>query len=374
MKTGFVFHESYLWHDLGSAAAYIPAGGYVEPELHIDNPSAKRRFRNLIEVSGILRNLVSITPRQATIDELTMVHGKEYVEKVKKLSDSKGGDAGENAIVGIGSYEIAALAVGGCIEAVDAVADNRVENAYALVRPAGHHAEPDFGRGYCIFNNIAIAVKYAQRIKGFKKIAIVDWDVHHGNGNQKAFYQDPTVLTISIHQDRLFPQDMGLTTEVGAGKGEGFNINIPFPPGTSSGGYISAFDRIIKPALDLFKPELIIVACGFDGNIIDPLSRQLLYSEDYRLFTRILKEVARDHCQDRLVLCQEGGYSTAYVPFCGLAVLEELSEYSTQVNDPFLAARKGVFPYRELQTSQDQVLIEVEKIRNKYKDRISGEV
>lgn len=361
MRTGFIFHELYMWHDLGSAAAYIPAGGFVEPDLHIDNPSAKRRFRHLVEVSGMLNNLVQIQPRKATVEELTMLHNKEYIDRVREMSNGMGGDAGQNALVGKGSYDIASLAVGGCIEGVNAVLDKKVDNTFALVRPAGHHAEPSMGRGYCIFGNLAIAVKYAQKVRGLKKIAVVDWDTHHGNGTQLAFYNDPTVLTISIHQDRLFPHDQGLVSEVGDGKGKGYNINIPFPPGTGSGGYEAAFSRVIRPALDIFKPELIMVACGFDASAIDPLSRQILYSEDFRKFTRWVMEAASDHCQKRLVLCQEGGYSTAYVPFCGLAVLEELSGFSTGVDDPFMAARGGVYPYSELQPCQDIIIKQVEK-------------
>lgn len=361
MKTGFIFHERFMWHDLGSAAAYIPAGGYVEPELHIDNPTAKKRFRNLVEVSGILNHLIQIQPRPATVNELMLIHNRKYIDRVKKLSNGRGGDAGKNALVGSGSFEIACLAVGGCIEAVNAVLDNKVDNAFALVRPPGHHAEPEMGMGYCIFGNLAIATKYAQKVRGLKKIAVVDWDVHHGNGTQVIFFDDPTVLSISIHQDRLFPRDKGLVSEIGIGKGSGFNINIPFPPGTGSGGYASAFSQIILPALDLFQPELIMVACGFDANAIDPLGRQLLYSEDFRLFTRWVMGAAKDLCQNRLVLCQEGGYSTAYVPFCGLAVLEELSGFSTEVIDPFIKARDGVFPYSDIQPSQRYVLDEVKK-------------
>ncbi|MBG0785004.1 MAG: class II histone deacetylase [Anaerolineaceae bacterium] len=360
LTTGFVFHESFLWHDLGSAAAYIPAGGYVEPDFHIDNPSAKRRLRNLVEVSGLLQKLICIQPRMATIDELSLIHKKKYIRLVKSLSNSGGGDAGQNAIVGRGSFEIASLAVGGCIEAVKSVIEKKVDNAYALVRPAGHHAEPDMGRGYCIFANIAIAIKFAKMKYGINRIAVVDWDVHHGNGTQKAFYSDPSVLTISIHQDHLFPQDMGGIHEIGEGQGKGFNINIPFPPGSGSGAYSAAFSRVILPALELFKPEIIFVACGFDANAIDPLGRQLLYSQDFRQFTKCLKEIAAKICQKRLILCQEGGYSTAYVPFCGLAVIEELADENTGVNDPFLSARHGVFPYKDLQPIQDELIKEIE--------------
>ena len=356
MATGWVCHERYFWHDQGSAAAYVPAGGFVEPELHVDNPASKRRFRNLVDVSGLSEYLIQIKPRYANEAEIRRLHKQDYIDRVKELSRGRGGDAGENALVGPNTFEIACLAVGGCIEAVDAVLDNQVENCFALVRPPGHHAEPTRGRGYCIFGNVALAVLHARQVRGIKRIAVVDWDVHHGNGTQVAFYQDPSVLTISIHQDRLFLHDMGLVGEVGTGPGRGYNINIPLPPGSGSGAYQAVFHRIVRPALDIFKPDLIFVSCGFDACAIDPLSRQILYSDDFRFMTREVLEAASDHCDGKIVLCQEGGYSTAYVPFCGLAVLEELTGISTGVEDPFLAARGGIFPYKELQEHQDVMI------------------
>ena len=361
MTTGWVCHERYFWHDQGSAAAYIPAGGYVEPELHVDNPAAKRRFRNLIEVSGLLNYLIQIKPREATLEEILCLHTTEYVDRVEELSKGRGGDAGQNALVGPNSFEIAKLAVGGCIEAVEAVLNGRVNNCFALVRPSGHHAEPALGRGYCIFSNVALAVIHARQIRGVDRVAVVDWDVHHGNGTQVAFYSDPTVLTISIHQDRLFPHDMGLVAEVGEAQGAGYNLNIPLPPGSSTGAYQATFDRIVCPALEVFKPDMIIVSCGFDACAIDPLSRQILYSEDFRFMTREIKQAAEEYCGGRLVLCQEGGYSSAYLPFCGLAVVEELSGISTGVKDPFMAAREGIFPYRELQPNQEAVIADAEQ-------------
>jgi acetoin utilization deacetylase AcuC-like enzyme len=361
MKTGWICHERYFWHDQGSAAAYIPAGGFVEPELHVDNPTAKRRFRNLVEVSGLSENLISIKPRYATYDEIELLHDYNYINRVIELSKGRGGDAGQNALVGPNSYEIACLAVGGCISAVNSVLDNQVDNCYALVRPPGHHAEPKYGRGYCIFGNSAIAVLQALERKDVDRVAIVDWDVHHGNGTQVAFYDNPSVLTISIHQDRLFPHDMGLVSEIGSGPGEGFNINIPLPPGSGSGAYQAVFQRVVRPALDIYQPDLIVVSCGFDPCAIDPLSRQLLYSEDFRFMTREIMRAAADHCDNKLVICQEGGYSTAYLPFCGLAVLEELSGISTGIEDPFMEARNGVFPYSTLQAHQKSVINEAEK-------------
>jgi hypothetical protein len=178
------------------------------------------------------------------------------------------------------------------MRAVDAVVSGAVENAYALVRPPGHHAEPDRGRGYCIFGNIAVAIMYARARLGVTRVAVVDWDVHHGNGTQRAFYEAPNVLTISIHQDNLYPANSGAVSENGAGSGLGYNLNIPMPPGSGGGAYLAAFERLIVPALRRFKPELIMVASGLDAGGFDPLGCMMLHSEHYRRLTRLILEVS----------------------------------------------------------------------------------
>ena len=358
--TGFVFHERYLWHDTRSAGGFIPAGGMVEPDRHAENPDTKRRFRNLLAVSGLLEKLVEIAPRMATEDEILRVHGREYLERVKKLSAENGGDAGVLTPFGPGSYEIALLAAGGALAAVDAVLDARVQTAYALIRPPGHHAEADQGMGFCIFSNAAIAVHHARAIRGLARVAIVDWDVHHGNGSETAFYRDPSVLTISVHQDNYFPAGRGALEDGGEGAGSGYNLNVPLPPGSGHGAYEAVFARVVAPALRRFRPELILVASGFDGGAMDPLGRMLATSATYRSLTRTLVEVARDVCAGRIVLTHEGGYSTAHVPFCGLAVMEELSGILTGVVDPFLEFFMAIGG-QALQPHQEAVIRAAEK-------------
>jgi acetoin utilization deacetylase AcuC-like enzyme len=176
-----------MWHDTGHAGGSVPAGGFVEPAEHVETPAPKRRFRNLVEVSGLLERLVPISPRPATVEELVRFHRRDYVERIEALSVGNGGDAGELTPFGPGSYEIARLAVGGCIAAVDAVIDGRVDNAYAPVRPSGHHAEADLGRGFCIFGSVALSAMHAREARGLSRVAVVDWDVHHGNGTEQAF-------------------------------------------------------------------------------------------------------------------------------------------------------------------------------------------
>jgi acetoin utilization deacetylase AcuC-like enzyme len=325
-----------MWHDTGNAAAWIPAGGYLQPDKHVESPESKRRLRGLLEVTGLLERLTVIEPRSATIEELLRFHTPEYVARVEAISKTGHGDAGQSAPVGPGSYEIALLAVGGCIEAMDAIISGRVRNAYALVRPPGHHAERDRGRGFCLFGNAAIAIFHAIAVRGVGRVAVVDWDVHHGNGTQQAFYDNGDVLTISIHQDNLYPIKSGGMEAIGEGAGEGYNINVPLPPGSGHGAYLSVFERVVLPALDRFRPELIVVPSGFDAAAPDPMSQQMAYSETYREMTRMLQEAASRLCRGRVLMTHEGGYAPAYTPFCGLAVIEELSGIRTDCADPFV--------------------------------------
>jgi acetoin utilization deacetylase AcuC-like enzyme len=336
MATGWVFHELYLWHDTGSASSCFPPGLTIEPDEHVENPRTKRRFRNLLEVSGLLDDLAIVKPRYAAEDEIARFHDRDYIARIKKLSAERGGDASYLTPFGRGSFEIAQLAAGGTMAAVDAVLAGQVSNAYALVRPPGHHAERERGMGFCLFGNIAIAILHAKATAKLGRVAVVDWDVHHGNGTQQAFYDNPEVLTISVHQDRLYPTDSGMIEENGAGRGEGYNINIPLPPGSGAGAYLATFERIVAPALRKFMPELIVVASGFDAGGNDPLGRMMLHSGGYRELTRVLKQTAEELCAGRLVMSHEGGYSTANVPYCGLAVMEELVGRRTGIEDPWL--------------------------------------
>jgi acetoin utilization deacetylase AcuC-like enzyme len=350
-----------MWHDTGTGAWVIPAGLTVQPLGHLENAEGKRRIRNLLEVSGLLEHLLLIKPRAATEEEVLRLHTREYVERIKNDSSSLGGDAGDLTPFGPGSYEIALLAVGGCITAVDAVLDGKVDNVYALVRPPGHHAERDTGRGFCIFANIALAALHAREVRGLSRLAVVDWDVHHGNGTEHAFYDDPSVLTISVHQDNNYPPDSGAITDTGSGAGEGYNINVPLPAGSGVGAYIATFERVVAPALRSFRPELIFVASGLDASAMDPLASMMMTSDGYRTLTQVMLGVAREVCDGRLVVCHEGGYSPAYVPYCGLAILEELSGRRTDVADPLLDLLAS-FGGQDLQPHQDVVIREAMKL------------
>ena len=334
MATGWVWEELYGWHDSRTWTDFAdyPREAFLEPEGSSESPQTKRRFASLIAVSGLERSLVRLRARPATADELLRVHTPEHVEAVERASAQLGGDAGGGTPFGRHSFEIAALATGGCIVAADAVLDGTVRNAYVLCRPPGHHAEPASGMGFCLFSNIGVTVRHLQQARGIERVAVVDWDVHHGNGTETIFLHDPNVLTISLHQDGLFPPGRGGVGEVGDDDGRGTNLNIPLPPGSGGSAYAEAFARVVVPALRAFRPELVVVASGFDASAYDPLGRMCLTSEDYRALTATLMGVADELCGGRIVMCHEGGYSSLYVPYCGLATLEQLSGETTGVD------------------------------------------
>jgi acetoin utilization deacetylase AcuC-like enzyme len=355
-RTGWIYHESYLWHDTGRWQAHGPEHGrWLQAWEHYENPDTKRRFNNLLEVSGFSEELVRLKPEPATVEQVLRFHTPSYVERVRELSAAGGGDAGVGAAFSAGGFEIALLSAGGTIRAVDAVIDGEVDNAYALVRPPGHHAERDQGKGFCIFGNVAIAAMHALSERGLGKVATLDWDVHHGNGTQQAFYERKDVLTISIHQDDCFPPGSGTLAEQGEGEGVGYNINIPLPPGSGHGAYTDAVRQVVVPALRAYGPDLIIVPSGFDASNFDPLARMMAHSGTFREMTRLLLEAADELCSGRLVMSHEGGYSPIYVPFCGLAVMEELSGKKSIAGDPF-AAHIAASSGQELQPHQQSAL------------------
>ena len=363
-RTGWVWHERYAWHDTGYGAGHLSAGGWVQPGISFaESAGAKKRFRDLVAASGLADHLVAIAPRPATEAELLRLHTADYVEHIRSLSASGGGRTGADGDVtpvGIDSYEIAVLAVGGALAAVEAVVAGEVENAYALIRPPGHHAEAALARGFCLFGNTALAALHARQGLGIERVAIVDWDVHHGNGTEDAFYDDPSVLTISLHGDDDYPPGRGAIEDRGAGAGEGFNLNIALPEGSGSGAYVAAFERVVVPALHAYQPDLVLVASGLDASAADPLGRQNVHSDGFREMTRLVREAAQELCQGRLVCIHEGGYSEAYVPFCGVAVLETLAG-ERRVEDPFLeglVARPG----QQLQPHQDTAIRRAEAL------------
>jgi len=250
-------------------------------------------------------------PRPTEEKWLLSIHSRKYVERIRELCEAGGGllDRGDTP-VGPQSFHIALLAVGAVLECCDAVMSGRVKRAFAAVRPPGHHAEPDRPMGFCLFANVAIAARYLQRAHRVQKIAIVDFDVHHGNGTEAAFEDDPSVLFISMHQDpRTCYPGTGYATDVGLDAGRGFTLNIPFLPGSTDQEYLDAMRFRVIPKLDDFRPDFLLISAGFDAHRDDPLAQIDLSEEAFEQMTRMLVEVADQHCGGRIVSSLEGGYN-----------------------------------------------------------------
>ena len=336
-RTAFYWDERCFWHAGGNYALTVPVGGLVQPLAAgglAESPETKRRLKNLMEATGLVRDLDMRGADPASWADLARVHPENYLLQFKGLSDAGGGDLGEQTPFGPGGFEIAAQSAGLAVAAVADVLTGRHPNAYALSRPPGHHCLPDWPNGFCLLANIAIAIEAAIAAGLGRRFAVVDWDVHHGNGTENIFYDRDDVLTISIHQERNYPEDTGMAEARGTGAGTGFNMNIPLPPGAGHATYLEAMERLIAPALKAYAPDVIIVACGYDACLVDPLSRMMCTAETFRLLTRRVMAVAAAAAGGRLVLVHEGGYSEMYVPFCGHAVLEELSGSSVHAADP----------------------------------------
>ncbi|NNU81229.1 class II histone deacetylase [Halovulum dunhuangense] len=346
-RTGFYHDERCFWHTGGTYALTVPVGGTVQPLAAgglPESPETKRRLLNLIRVTGLARDLEFRDAQPATRADLGRVHPASYLDRFKALSDAGGGELGHCTPFGPGGYEIAALSAGLALTALADVLAGRVENAYALSRPPGHHCLPDRPNGFCLLANIAIAIEAARAAGAAGRFAVVDWDVHHGNGTEAIFHDRDDVLTVSIHQDRNYPLDTGDAGDRGRGAGLGFNLNIPLPPGAGHEAYLHAFHRMVLPVLESYRPDVILVACGFDASGVDPLSRMLCGSDTFRMLTRMIRDTARRLCDGRLVLVHEGGYSELHVPFCGHAVLEELSGSSVRAEDPLKRRIDGQQP------------------------------
>ena len=335
LRTGLVFDERYLQHNPG--LKMLPGGQaypWVEPELHWSNHRLVQRTKQLLDLGGVTENLTLIPGRLASHEEIERFHTPGYVARVERLSAEGFGDAGEGAPVGPGSFEVARLAVGGALAAVDAVVSGDVRRAFGLVRPPGHHAVEDLGMGFCIFNNVVLAAMHARDTYNIERIAIIDWDVHDGNGTQDAFYDDPNVLFFSIHQDRLYPPESGWIEQDGTGDGAGFTVNIPLPPGSGDAAYLAAFDEVVLPIIDEFAPDMIFVSAGQDASIMDQLGRMCVTAEGYRRLTSLMINRAERHAQGQLIILQEGGYSETYAPYATLAIIETMAGFRSHLPEP----------------------------------------
>ncbi len=356
-KTGFFHDEKCFWHFGGNYASVLPVGGLVQPQVAgglPENPETKRRLKNLLDVTGLSNELDCRSAAPASRDDLLRVHPATYIDEFKRLSDAGGGELGARAPFGPGGFEIAALSAGLVNHALRAVLSGELKNAYALSRPPGHHCLPDSPMGFCLLANIAIAIEAAKGRNPDLRLAVIDWDVHHGNGTEAVYYERGDILTISMHQENCFPLDCGGADATGSGAGEGCNINIPLPPGSGHATYVRAFERIVIPALERFQPDAIVVASGFDAVSTDPLSRMMCSATTFAMMTGKLMETADRLCGGKIVMAHEGGYSEVYVPFCGHLVIEQLSGSHIQIEDPMHERISAQQPTKRLQDFQDQ--------------------
>lgn len=293
--TGLVYSDLYLKHDTGAG--------------HPERPERLTAIVARLRQQGLWSGLVQLKPLPAAPEWITKVHSPEYVERVKRSCQTGLGYVDSpDAPASRASYDTALLAAGGVIGALDAVMAGQIKNAFCAIRPPGHHASKDHAMGFCLFNNVAIAARYLQQKHHLARILIVDWDVHHGNGTQAIFYEDPTVFYFSTHQSPFYP-GTGQAEERGQGQGLGFTLNVPLPAGSGDAEYTKAFDEQLKPAADKFRPDFVLISAGFDAAQGDLLGRMKITPAGYAALTRRVKAIAAQHCHARLVSLLEGGYN-----------------------------------------------------------------
>ena len=307
---GFLYDERYLEHNPGS--------------LHPECPERLLSTINYLKTLQWFKNLKCLKPHMADIDWILAVHSYNYIHRAEEAC-SKGNNILDTPDVGISktSFDIAKLAVGGILYLADQVISGSIKNGFALIRPPGHHAEKDMAMGFCLFNNIAILAKYLQKQHGLDKILILDWDVHHGNGTQHTFEEDPSVLYVSLHQYPFYP-GTGSANETGVGRGEGLTLNCPMLAGADDKDYKEAFLKRILPKVREFKPETVLISAGFDAHKEDPLANIWLSTECFRWMSERVMEIADEFSQGRIISLLEGGYNLKVLPLCVATHLEVL--------------------------------------------------
>jgi acetoin utilization deacetylase AcuC-like enzyme len=309
-STGFVTSPLFQRHDTGRG--------------HPERAERTQAIESRLQASALWTELVVKKAPELAREKLSHVHDARYVREVEQAiaSGARVLDDGDTH-VSADSWRAACAAAGGAVDAVDRVLAGEWDNAFVCARPPGHHAERSIAMGFCLFNNVAIAAQHLRREHALERIAIFDWDVHHGNGTQHIFERDPHVFYASLHQWPLYP-GTGLATERGIGEGEGSTLNCPQPARAGDREWLSAFEQEVLPALERFKPEFVLISAGFDAHKDDPLAQTRLTDEAYRTMTQGMLELARDQCRGRLVSLLEGGYDLAALSRCVQIHLEEL--------------------------------------------------
>ena len=294
-------------------------------QTHPESSARLKAVYAMLEEDGMESRFFAVPPQYSSWDKLEMVHTRSYIDRIAQTKGQLYTALDEETDATEDTFDVASLAAGSFCHAIDHVMEGKLDNAFAITRPPGHHAEGDSAAGFCIFNNVAIGARHALEAFHLERILIVDWDVHHGNGTQHCFYDDNRVLFFSLHQSPFYP-GTGFAHETGQGKGAGYTINCPLSFGADNGVYIKAFREILVPALRSFKPELILVSAGFDAHQDDPLGDMNLTTSCYAALTRILMNEADQVCHGRIVLTLEGGYNIYALSASIKAVLRELRD------------------------------------------------
>ena len=289
----FVYHPACLAHSNGPG--------------HPERAERLTAIRDHLEAGGLLSRLLVVEPSPCPVDRLARVHRPEYVEAIRQACDQAPVGLDPDTAVSRGSWDAALLAAGGALAACDAVLSGRASAAFVATRPPGHHAESGRAMGFCLFNNVAVAARYLRDEHDLDRVAIVDWDVHHGNGTQHVFEEDDSVFYFSVHQFPFYP-GTGAAAEQGRGRGRGFTLNVPLPAGSGDARYLEVFEKDLVPALERFRPEAILISCGFDAHRADPLAGMDLTEDGYAALTAIVRREAEHLCGGRIVSLLEGGY------------------------------------------------------------------
>ena len=306
MSVGFIYDPIFLEHDTGA---------------HPENPGRMTATLALLEGSGVLSRLERLAARDATPEELAFVHDPRYVAGVKRVADEGGGWVDPDTLITPRSYDVARRVVGATLAALDAVMRGDVASAFCLVRPPGHHARPMQAMGFCLFNHVAVAAEYARRVHSLERVAIIDWDVHHGNGTQDAFYDDGGVLYVSTHEYPFYP-GTGAAEETGEGAGRGCSVNIPMPHGSGDPEHARAFEEVVVPVVRRFRPELLLVSAGYDAHFADEIALQRVSVDGYGAMASMVRELAGELCGGRLIVALEGGYHMVALPWCVRRTIE----------------------------------------------------
>ncbi|MGB9499383.1 MAG: histone deacetylase [Dissulfuribacterales bacterium] len=314
MKTGIVKDNRYLEHRTGD----------FHPETH----KRLKVIYEMLEEADMAGKFVEVPVRRAERDELLMIHSGRYVDLVAATDGKSHCSLDPDTSTSPGSYEAALLAAGGLCQAISMVISGELDNAFALVRPPGHHAERDRAMGFCLFNNVAIGARYAQESHNLKRILIVDWDLHHGNGTQHSFEEDDSILYFSTHQYPFYPGS-GAFEQAGKGKGEGFTVNVPLSAGYGDGEYLEIFEKILKPVALEFEPELILVSAGIDIYMDDPLGGMSVTPDGFAGLTRSVMDISNECCDGKFVITLEGGYNLQGLSDSVKKILKEMAGLAT---------------------------------------------